>query len=298
MELKPTMEYHTTLVDGSRVAYTARGAVNATYAYLGINGLMGGGDSFWPVIAGVPQDWRVVLPDLPGCGESEPMLPPRKHTIDGYVRWLSRFLDEANLGDKRMVLASVATGAPIAIRFALEHRDRVAGLVLHLPFFGKPAVHAKWARPLVAYGLLFAPTRALVNRFRASDFLMHRIIIHEPPDAIPALAESDIDHKQVANLRAAGEYLRDLMLTDARSELAQLEDLPVLILATEHDAFAPLPMLEAFVKNRHNITTYINQGAQHSWNEVFIEEMNREISKFAEAIIRRKADAGREDEQL
>ena len=113
MELKPTMEYHTTLVDGSRVAYTARGPVNATYAYLGINGLMGGGDSFWPVIAGVPQDWRVVLPDLPGCGESEPMLPLRKHTIDGYVRWLSGFLDDANLGGKKVVLASVATGAPI-----------------------------------------------------------------------------------------------------------------------------------------------------------------------------------------
>ena len=39
-------------------------------------------------------------------------------------------------------------------------------------------------------------------------------------------------------------------------------------------------MLEAFVKNRHNITTYINRGAQHSWNEEFINEMNREISKF------------------
>ncbi|HST03104.1 MAG TPA: alpha/beta hydrolase [Chloroflexia bacterium] len=290
MELKPAVEKHTTMVNGSGVAYTARGPVNAEYAYVGINGLMGGGDSFWPVIAGVPQDWRVVLPDLPGCGESAPLLPPRKHSIDGYVSWLADFLDEANLANKKLVLASVATGAPIAIRFALAHRDSMAGLVLHLPFFGKPAVPTKWARPLVAYGLLFAPTRALVNRFRASDFLMHRIIIHEPPDAIPTLAESDIDHKQAASLHAAGEYLHDLMLTDARSELAQLEDLPVLILATEHDAFAPLPMLEAFVKNRHNITTYINRGAQHSWNEQFIAEMNSEIRKFTQAIIRRQAD--------
>jgi pimeloyl-ACP methyl ester carboxylesterase len=280
MELQPKMEHHTALVDGSRVSYTARGPVNATHAYVGINGLMGGGDSFWPVIAGVPQDWRVVLPDLPGCGDSDPLHPPRKHSVDGYIRWLSDFASEANLNDKKLVLATVATGAPIAIRFAREHRDRVAGLVLHLPFFGKPAIPARWARPLVAYGLLFGPTQAVVNRFRASDILMHRIIIHKPPDAIPALAESDIDHKQAANLRAAGEYLRDLMLTDARPELAQLDDLPVLILATEHDAFAPLPMLEAFVKNRHNITTYINRGAQHSWNEEFINDMNREISKF------------------
>ena len=107
MELQPKMEHHTALVDGSRVSYTARGPVNATHAYVGINGLMGGGDSFWPVIAGVPQDWRVVLPDLPGCGESEPMQPPRKHSVDGYVNWLSDFASEANLNDKKLVLASV-----------------------------------------------------------------------------------------------------------------------------------------------------------------------------------------------
>jgi pimeloyl-ACP methyl ester carboxylesterase len=284
MELHPNMEHHTTLVDGSRVSYTSRGPVNATHAYVGINGLMGGGDSFWPVNAGVPDDWRVVLPDLPGCGASAPMPPPHEHNIESYVEWLSDFLREANLADKKLVLATVATGAPIAIRFALEHRDRMAGLVLHLPFFGKPAVPAKWARPLVAYGLLFSPTRALVNRFRASDYLMHRVILHKPPDAIPALAESDIEHKQSADLRAAGEFLRDLMLTDSRPELARLDDLPVLILATEHDAFAPLPMLEAFVKNRHNITTYINTGAQHSWNEEFINDMNREIGKFTASL--------------
>ena len=63
---------------------------------------------------------------------------------------------------------------------------------------------------------------------------MHRIIIHKPPDAIPELAERDIDHTQQADLKAAGELLHDLMLTDARTELALLHE-PLLILASEHD---------------------------------------------------------------
>ncbi|HYP42100.1 MAG TPA: hypothetical protein VEX13_17220, partial [Chloroflexia bacterium] len=67
MELTPDMEKDTLEVDGRRVYYTARGPRDADYAYVGINGLMGGGDSFWPVIEGVPDNWRVVLPDLPGC---------------------------------------------------------------------------------------------------------------------------------------------------------------------------------------------------------------------------------------
>lgn len=287
MQLTPTMESHTITLEGRPVFYSTRGPGDAEYAYVGINGLMGGGDSFWPVIEGVPDNWLVVLPDLPGCNESDLMLPPHKHNVDGYVRWLDVFLREVGLSNKKIVLASVATGAPISIRYALEHPDRVVGQVLHLPFFGKPAVPNKWMRPLVAYGLKTPPMRAILNRLRANSWLMHRIIIHEPPDAIPVLAERDINHKQDGDLEAAGELLHDLMLTDARTELA-LNPAPVLILASEHDGFAPLPMLEAFVRNRHNIRTYIYTGGQHSWNEEFIDNMNREIGEFL-----RKLDGGR-----
>ncbi len=279
MELTPTMQSHTVTIEGRPVSYTEHGPADAECIYIGINGLLGGGDSFWPVIEGVPDSWRVILPDLPGCGESATLPPPYKHDIDGYVRWLHIFLRNIGLANKKLVLASIATGAPISARYALEHRECVMGQVLHLPFFGKPAVPTKWARPFVAYGLLASPPRALLDKLRASNRLMHRIIIHEPPYAIPILAERDIAHKQEGDLRAAGEFLHDLMLTDARTELALFSG-PVLILASEHDAFAPLPMLEAFVRNRHNIRTYVYTGGQHSWTEEFIDAMNHEINTF------------------
>jgi pimeloyl-ACP methyl ester carboxylesterase len=283
VELTPDMEKDTLAVDGRRVYYTARGPRDADYAYVGINGLMGGGDSFWPVIEGVPEDWRVVLPDLPGCGESETMLPPRKHNVDGYVGWLHRFVQEAGLSGKQIVLASVATGAPVSIRYSVEHRESVAGQVLHLPFLGKPAIASKIARPVAAYGLRIRPLRRLVDRLRASDALMHKIILHKPPDAIPALAERDIDHKQQADLKAAGELLHDLMLTDSRSELPLL-DHPILILASEHDFSAPLPMLEGIVKGHPERRLYVYRGGQHSWNEEFINDMNKEISEFLRGV--------------
>ena len=219
LELSPNMEEKTIEVDGRRVHYTARGPEDAPYVYLGLNGLMGGGDSFWPVIEGVPDDWRVVLPDLPGCGGSKTMPPPHKHNIEGYARWLDRFLTALGLHDRKLVLASVATGAPIAIRYTMENMERVTGLVLHMPFLGKSVITAKLARPIVAYALLIPPMRELVDRLRNNDRLMHRIIIHEPPRAIPELAERDIHHKQEADLLAAGELLHDLMLTDSRAEL-------------------------------------------------------------------------------
>src|SRR5687767_5655865 len=284
MELSPNVEQMTVEVDGRRVFYTACGPEDARYAYVGINGLMGGGDSFWPVIEGVPDDWRIILPDLPGCGASEPMAA-HKHDIDGYVSWLGGFLDASGNTNKQVVLASVATGAPISIRFSLEHKDRVAGQVLHLPFLGKPAIARKWARPVAAYGLRVRPLRRLVDRLRSSDAVMHRIIIHKPPDAIPELAERDIDHKQQADLKAAGELLHDLMLTDARAELA-LVNRPLLILASEHDFSAPLPILEELIAGKPERRMYVYRGGQHSWNEEFIDAMNREINDFLRSLER------------
>ena len=283
MELSPNVEERRIDVDGSEVYYTARGPLDAHFAYVGINGLMGGGDSFWPVIEGVADTWRVVLPDLPGCGESEPLKPPRKHDVDGYVRWLDRFVEAAGLQDKQLVLASVATGAPISIRYAVRHRERVAGQVMHMPFLGKPVIPAKWLRPVIGFGLLAAPTRALVDRLRSSDRLMHRVIIHEPPNAIPEIAERDIDHKQQGDLRAAGELLHSLMLTDSRAELALLRS-SILILDSEHDQLSPTPMMQAIVRNRPERTLYTYSGGMHSWNDEFIAEMNREIAEFARQV--------------
>lgn len=290
MELNPQMEHETAQVDGRRVAYTARGPQNARYVYIGINGLMGGGDSFWPVIQGVPGDWRVVLPDLPGCGGSEPMPAPYKHNMEGYARWLGRFVSTLGMADKRLVIASVATGAPISIRYAFEHGDSVAGQVLHLPFFGKVGISAKWVRPLAAYALSVPLLRQLVDRLRARDDLMHMIILHEPPEAIPEMAERDIAHKQHADLTAAGQLLRDLMLSDARAELLTIRS-PALILASEHDFAAPPLMLETLARFMPDCTLYIYRGGQHSWNEEFVEAMNREISRFAQHVLQRELSA-------
>jgi pimeloyl-ACP methyl ester carboxylesterase len=287
VELTPQMEEQKLEMDGRRVHYTARGPEDAAYAYVGINGLMGGADSFWPVIERVPENWRVVLPDLPGCGGSEKMSPPRKHNIEGYARWLKRFLDEVGCADKKLVLASVATGAPIAIRYTMENMESVAGLVLHMPFLGKPVIKAKWARPAVAYGLRLPALRKLIDKLRESDRLMHKIIIHEPPHAIPELAERDISHKQEADLSAAGELLHDLMLTDSRAELPYVRQ-PVLVLDSEHDELSPTDLMEEITEpSRYpNRRLYTYSGGLHSWNEEFIDEMNREIGDFLGGIDR------------
>ncbi len=279
IDLSPKLDSHQIQLDGHAVHYTARGPVAAPLTLVGANGLAGGGDSFWPLLGGVPDTVRVVLPDLPGCGDSEPL--DAAHTIDGYTAWLQRFLDAVRV--EQVVLISVATGAPITIRYAARYPDRTAGLIFSLPFLGRSALPL-WMRPVAAYALRIGPLRDVVDALRQSDPLMHRIITSEPPAAIPVLAERDIAHKQQASLRAAGELLHDLMLMDSRSEMRALHT-PMLYLAAEHDAFSPLAVLQGIVHNHPERRLWVKYGAGHSWNEEFIVAMQAELREFLLEIV-------------
>ncbi len=274
IDLSPQLDDHHVQIDGRTVHYTARGPADAALTLVGLNGLAGGGDQFWPLLGGVPDSVRVVLPDLPGCGESARL--PEEHTIEAYARWLDAFVGHVGVG--RVVLISVATGAPISVRYAAGHSDRTAGLIFSLPFLGRIAL-PPLMRPVAAYALRVGVLRDLVEAIRSSDALMHRIITSEPPEAIPILAERDIAHKQQADLPATGDLLHDLMLMDSRTELRDLHT-PLLILAAEHDAFSPLPVLEGIVRGHPERRLFVRWGAGHAWNEDFIGDMQREIRAF------------------
>jgi pimeloyl-ACP methyl ester carboxylesterase len=278
IDLSPKLDARTIDIDGKPVHYTARGPEAAPLAFVGVNGLAGGGDSFWPLLGGVPDDIRVALPDIPGCGDSAPMAAP--HTVQGYTDWLGRFLDGLHI--ERVVLISVATGAPVTIRFARQQPERVAGIIYSLPFLGRIAV-PPWMRPVAAYALRVPALRDFVDAARHNDALMHRIITHKPPEAIPELAERDIAHKQQADLPAAGELLHDLMLMDSRTELPRVRT-PMLFLAAEHDAYSPLAVLQGIVRNHPERRLFVKMGAGHSWNEEFIREMQDQIRAFLEEV--------------
>src|SRR3954452_12774132 len=117
IELSPQVDEHTVHLDGQAVHYTGRGPDDAPLTLVGLNGLAGGGDQFWQLLGGVPDTVRVLLPDLPGNGDSAPLAG--EHTIQAYTDWLDRFLDQQKV--EQTVLISVATGAAISVRYARQH---------------------------------------------------------------------------------------------------------------------------------------------------------------------------------
>jgi haloalkane dehalogenase len=69
--------------------------------------------------------WRAVAPDLAGFGDSQPDPPG---TWERHVDGLARFHDELGLG--RVLLVTHDWGVMIGLRWACDHPEHVAGLVI------------------------------------------------------------------------------------------------------------------------------------------------------------------------
>src|SRR5690554_3021439 len=76
-------------VQGSRTAYWDYGPSDADTTILAVHGFRGEHHGLEPVVAFLPGI-RVIMPDLPGFGESPP-LPGRAHDLAAYARWLIDF---------------------------------------------------------------------------------------------------------------------------------------------------------------------------------------------------------------
>ena len=80
-----------------------------------------------PLMVELADIARVIAPDTPGYGMSDP-LPEPPDDLQGYVAWLAGFLDALEL--ETITLYGSATGAQIAIEFARAFPGRVRHVLL------------------------------------------------------------------------------------------------------------------------------------------------------------------------
>lgn len=93
---------------------------NATYSYAWRN-----------VIPFLAHNRYCIAPDLPGMGESDPILPsgPSTYGFDEQVSLIGMFIDTLDISGQ-LVIVGCELGGTMAIQLARKLRDRVAGLVL------------------------------------------------------------------------------------------------------------------------------------------------------------------------
>jgi pimeloyl-ACP methyl ester carboxylesterase len=83
------------------------------------------------IVSPLASRFQVIAPDLRASGKSIDASPL---TWDRLADDVTALLD--HLGARRAVVGGVSSGAGVAIRFALRHCERIAGLVLVTPLYG------------------------------------------------------------------------------------------------------------------------------------------------------------------
>ncbi len=75
------------------------------------------------------DDYRLIIPDMPSCGESAPL--NGQHSLDKYVSWLDLFFKEIGLNKVKIIGHSF--GARLALSFSSQYPERISKAVLITP---------------------------------------------------------------------------------------------------------------------------------------------------------------------
>lgn len=174
-----------------------------------------------PIADLLPQ-YRMVVPDLPGMGETP--APSEPWGVEEYAAWLLALLDRLQLTS--VAIVGHSNGGRVAIAFAAAHPERVTRLVLTDSAGIRPRHGVAWHVRVRSFRLL--------RRAAGASWL---------PVRIRQAARARADRRGSPDWQAASGVMRGTLVrlvnSDLRALLATLR-MPVLLVWGERDEETPL----------------------------------------------------------
>lgn len=124
----PEIRYKTVKAKGLDIFYREAGPTDAPVLLL-LHGFPSSSHMFRDLIPRLADSYRVIAPDYPGFGRSEaPALAKFPYTFDAIARVVDAFT--VAVGATSYVIYMQDYGGPVGFRLALEHPERVRGIIV------------------------------------------------------------------------------------------------------------------------------------------------------------------------
>ncbi|HYM51006.1 MAG TPA: alpha/beta hydrolase [Candidatus Limnocylindrales bacterium] len=259
-------------VEGRRVRYLDEGSGHPLLLCHGFIGSLENFHTWSPAFSG---HRRVLIPDLPGFGETAAGAPP--HDVPAQASFLRAFADRVGIAEHDV--GGICLGATVALEYAQADAQRVSRLVLHTPIYSPATLHPsfKWQARLLTAGPVFFAVDHLRRNRTASDLYKRYLV--EGPGVDPYDAQVNFDNQCRADGGSARTWLRDAIRRDYAAFLSAWEK-PALIVVAADDRVVRVDAIRALGRRMRQAQVRVIEAAGHGWTPALIQAQVQAISGF------------------
>ncbi len=263
-----------TEVDGARINYLDAGTGEPALVLLHAFPLHA---AMWEhQLETLAAGWRVIAPDFPGFGQSDPLPDPEQASLEVMADAVAGLLSE--LGVSAAVFGGLSMGGYAAFVLARHHRSLVRALVLADTRAGADTAEVKERRTSQQAQVRERGTEELVEALLGS--LLTEQTHSTRPDVVELARRLMSDASPEAVVAALEAMKRR---SDATAELDGL-DVPTLVIVGEQDATAPVDVAEEMAQRLPKARLAVIPGAGHLSSLEQPEAFNAELQRFLQEL--------------
>ena len=267
----PGLQEHVLLTGGRRLRYLVGGEGPPL---LLCHGFLGSAENFDAWFGGLLPLRTLVVPDLPGCGASDPLAGV--HTAAALAVAVEPLVD--HLGLLGFDLGGLCLGGTVATALLRRRPEAVDRLLIHTPLLAPALVRRRFhlqVGALTAPGLY--PAASWLARRRLVSDLYKRFLV-EGDDVDRDAAEANFRNQLRADPRATREWLRNgLRIDDAGLVLGRRA--PTLLIAAADDSIVDIDAVRELAREQPQITLAVDRGG-HGWTADSVAWQLAEIRRF------------------
>lgn len=251
------VRHSTITVEGVEIFYRQAGPADGP-AILLLHGFPSSSFMFRQLIPALADRWRVIAPDYPGFGQSGFPDPVRfDYTFANLTRVMEAFTEAVGL--RRYAVYIQDYGAPVGLRLALRHPERISAFIVQNGNAYEEGLSAAWD-PLKAYWR--DPSAAHREQLRAwltADGIRAQYVAGVPQALIPLFSPDTwtLDWMRLSRpgnidvqLQLFGDYQTNVALYPEFQRLFRENNWPMLIAWGRHDPFFTVAGAQAYRRDQ------------------------------------------------